>query len=122
MDAVEFLKEKNRMTKPDSNMECTIGCINCPLSYKNNGSNVWCAYLLKENPEKAVSIVEKWSAEHPKETRQSKFLKMFPNAELDDNGTISICPLFIEPNMECRLCSKTSCDKCRKKYWLAEVE
>ena len=115
MDAMMLVREWKRMCRSSKT------CLSCSIG-KSAGVSTVCSNVVKEEPEKYVAIVEKWSAEHPKETRQSKFLKMFPNAELDDNGTISICPLFIEPNMECRLCSKTSCDKCRKKYWLEEVE
>lgn len=112
MDAIKFIKEKNRMC-------CSHRlCSNCPAS---STSKEKCDEFLNSNVEEFVSIVEKWSAEHPVKTRQSEFLKIFPNAKLDDNGTISICPLYIEPRIQNELCSATSCYKCRNKYWLAEV-
>ena len=115
MDAVKFLKEWKRMCRSSKTcLSCSIGEI--------AGVSTVCSNAVKKEPEKYIAIVEKWSAEHPIKTRQSEFLKTFPNAKLDDNGTISICPLYIEPHIKDGLCSETSCDKCRKKYWLAEVE
>ena len=120
MDAIKFLKEKNRMVKADSEGFCTVDCTECPLCSGNNGTNKACSEFIKIYPEKAVAIVEKWSAEHPKETRQSEFLKVYPDAQISENGAIQICPMRIEKSKEfnCR----TSCDTCRKEYWLAEAE
>ena len=112
MDAVKFIKEKKRMCNSYSK------CVGCPVDCDTKTD---CEYYLTVNPEQYVKIVEKWSSEHPVKTRQSEFLKIFPNAKLDDNGTISICPLYIEPRIQNELCSATSCYKCRNKYWLAEV-
>jgi hypothetical protein len=39
----------------------------------------------------AVSIVEKWSEEHPPETRLTEFLKHYPNALMEDDGTPEVC-------------------------------
>lgn len=120
MDAIKFLEEKNRMTKSDFAGKCKIACRHCPLSAENNGFDLSCSYFMKKFPEKAVSIVENWSAEHQKETRQSKFLKVYPDAKIMENGAIQICPILIEESkkFDCR----TSCDTCRKEYWLSEVE
>lgn len=82
MDAIKFLKEKNRMTK-----KCSIHCADCPLGGENNTTGLCCGDLQRENPEIAVSIVEKWAKEHPQETRLSQFLKYYPNAELNKDGT-----------------------------------
>lgn len=113
MDAVKFINERRRMC--DSYNICS----ECPI---HSDTKIDCDRYLNTNPENYVKTVGKWSAEHPVKTRQSEFLKIFPNAKLDDNGTISICPLYIEPHIKDELCSETSCDKCRKKYWLAEVK
>ena len=74
MDAVEFLKEQYKMCetlKPH--------CEECGLSYVNNKTDHVCGDFIKKHPEEAVAIVEKWSKEHPIKTRQSEFLKMFPD-------------------------------------------
>ena len=52
-----------------------------------------------------------------KKTRQSEFLKMFPNA-LMDGCTVAMCPVKVDENVDCRL----QCDDCRKDFWLAEVD
>lgn len=82
MDAVKFLKEKYRMTK-----ECSIRCTDCPLYTEKNTTGLRCGDLQGVYPEIAVSIVEKWAKEHPQETRLSQFLKYYPNAELNKDGT-----------------------------------
>ena len=76
-------------------------------------------------PEEFVAIVEKWSTEHPIKTRQSEFLKMFPNAKISSSGVLAVCPMHIDTEAidTCNLINlNDSCEKCRKEYWLAEVE
>jgi hypothetical protein len=55
MDAIEFIKERNRMCK---SFDDDCDCSNCP-AYRNNCCNTF------EWQEELVAIVEKWSAEHP---------------------------------------------------------
>lgn len=119
MDAVEFLKERKRMTD-----DCGISCYDCPLYEKNNKKKTDCSGLEDKYPETAVEIVEQWSREHPKKTRQSEFLKLFPDAKLDSNGISMIAPCHIEANLrDSEMCGKmTSCPECRKAYWGEEVE
>lgn len=114
MDAVKFMKEKKRMCK--SYFACTEACL---LRKPMDENGVTCLGYCFAHPEDAVAIVEKWSAEHPRKTRQSEFLKMFPNAKIL-NDIISICPKLI--NLELDLNCNEDCVTCRKKYWLAEVE
>lgn len=113
MDAVEFLKEKERMCS-----KCSA-CSRCPVCKENNGVYMDCEDLQIENPEEFVAIIEKWSVEHPVKTRQSEFLKMFPNAKMTELGSLKICPADVDRNIEC---SGESCTNCRKKYWFEEVE
>lgn len=82
MDAIKFLKEKYRMTK-----KCSICCADCPLSSEKNPTGLCCGGLQRKYPEIAVDIVEKWSEEHPPETRLTEFLKHYPNALMEDDGT-----------------------------------
>lgn len=56
MDAVKFLEERKRMFKKDGFMPYLDGDIDY-------------------NSEKAVKIVEDWSAAHPRKTRQSALLE-----------------------------------------------
>ena len=114
MDAVKFIKEKNRMCK--SNPKCS----SCPVSGENNSHNLPCDNLMNEKPAIYVRAVEKWSKKHPEKTRQSEFLKIFPNAKLTGFGSLKICPKDVDQNIECL--EGGNCLICRKKYWLEEVE
>lgn len=115
MDAVKLLKEAQRMC---IETEC---CEECPIcEYCAIDTDVFEV----QEPEKVVKIIEKWANEHPVKTRQSEFLKMFPNAKLE-KGVIRICPQHIEgeDNYACVISAGLpSCTGCRKKYWLTEVE
>ena len=116
MDAVKYLKDRDRMC------HCS-NCSECPLHKKNNGKETNCQVIEKKYAEEAVAIVEKWSAEHPVKTRQSEFLKMFPDARIDAEGTISICPRFADTTFKSDdKCWTITCHQCRKEYWTAEVE
>lgn len=53
-----------------------------------------------------------------KKTRQSEFLKMFPNAEPKE-GVMDICPLILDKSAKC---FKANCKVCQKDFWLAEVK
>lgn len=112
MDAVKYLKERERMCNSYNNM-----CDGCGF-----GKVPKCNRTEEDNPEKAVEIVEKWSAEHPMKTRQSEFLKMFPNAPLRENGSIAICPLDVDRDAKCSQKQGARCPDCQKEYWFAEVE
>lgn len=112
MDAITYLREKNRMSK-----KCEIPCADCPLSWKNNEFGTNCYNLMMENPEKAVEIVEKWSNEHPVKTRQSEFLKIFPDTELNDDGVPDICPADLTLICDERI----NCDRCKKRFWTTEI-
>lgn len=84
MDAIKFLKERKRMC--DS---YPIICGKCKISEAKDGLH--CYEFQYTFPERAVAIVEKWSEEHPQETRLSQFLKYYPNAPLDMYGIPHAC-------------------------------
>ena len=108
MDAVKYLKERKRMCDSYNNR-----CDGCGF-----GDAPQCNHTEDDNPEKAVAIVEKWSKDHPKKTRQSELLKMFPNAEIE-NGIAFACPKSLDKNVNC---DPLNCVECTRKYWLEEVE
>lgn len=118
MDAVKFLKEKKRMC--DLHIHA-IGCDFCPLSMHSNETGERCRHHIFNNPEKAVSVVEERSAEHPIKTRESEFLKMFPNARLNECGSIAICPRICDASFDFQECGYKNCPKCEKDYWSTEV-
>ena len=113
MDAVEFLKQFNRMGKAYND----DGCKECP-AYKYR-----CGEDFDEQEEDGVSIVGQWSKEHPIKTRQSEFLKMFPNASVGYNGTLVICPSQADTKAVAGcIRSERNCDKCKRDFWLAEIK
>ena len=123
MDAVEFLEEQYRMCEA-----LNSHCEECGLSYVNNKTDHVCGDFIKKHPEEAVSIVEKWSKEHPRKTRQSEFLKMFPEATIFE-GVLKIEPCeLVSSKLNTEECHSydefglSGCYECRKKYWLEEVE
>ena len=84
-----------------------------------------CGYMhwLPDGVEKAITVLQKWSNEHPShslpKTRQSEFLKIFPTA-LMTNNVINIMPCEIIDE-ELERCSG-NCAVCRKIFWLTEAE
>ena len=116
MTAIEYLKAKRRMTKNKRSMNCN----DCPLSYENNEFRLSFRMLENNYPEKAIEIVETWEKEHPVKTRQSEFLKLFPDNATDINGVIDICPKNVNRKYTCS--GLIDCDKCREKFWMEEME
>lgn len=110
MDAVKFVKTLCRM--------CNGECREC--EYGKRSGSYPCIVWQNAHPEDAVAIVEKWAAEHPIKTRQSEFLKMFPNAQTD-SGCLNACPMDVFGNTGID-CNKRTCFECKKEFWLAEVE
>ena len=86
MDAVEYLKAKNRMTN-----NCDMNCEDCPLFSLNNGRGIPCREMEIKFPENDVRIVEKWAKEHPLKTYAQDFFEKFPNALKDHNGIPTSC-------------------------------
>lgn len=120
MDAVEFLKERKRLC--EVYFEKTE-CKECPL--ENMGC--WTVDFCADDPcEKVVAAVEQWSREHPRKTRQSVFLEQYPEAELANDGAISICPIAVsaayrDETGDCAV-SGCQCADCRREFWMQEVE
>lgn len=104
MDAVEFLDKVDRLSKRGSTEEKMRY-----TDYRAAGDNVG-----------AVKFVERWAVAHPAKTRQSEFLKLFPNAQTD-SGCLNACPMDVFGNTGID-CNKRTCFECKKEFWLAEVE
>lgn len=96
-------------------------CKDCPLGVHKTRTGMACGNLIREIPDKTNEIILNWCKEHPVETRQDRFLKMFPKAGTNSEGRISICPNSIEYDYR-KGCANMSCVQCRDEYWLAEVE
>ncbi len=104
MDAVEFLDKVDRLSKRGSTEE--------KMRYND--------YRTARDNTRGVKFVERWDAEHPVKTRQSEFLKLFPNAQTD-SGCLNACPMDVFGNTGID-CNKRTCFECKKAFWLAEVE
>lgn len=106
MDAVKFIEEHRRM-------------------YKVTGKHL--PTLAEGIPaEDVVKEIEEWSAAHPRKTRQSVFLKHYPEASISTHGVLLVCPCPISAshrnaNGGCATIGRR-CDDCRKEYWMQEVE
>lgn len=112
MDAVEFFKTVNRYCKNQ-------GCKKY-LACRGDLCMIWPDDDSVKSIEETISKVEQWAKDHPVKTRQSEFLKMFPNAVIDeDDGILGIKPCYIDESIECT--DEKGCDGCRRKYWLTEV-
>lgn len=119
MDAIEFVKEEIRMCA--SCQDCT----DCSL-YDTAYCSVSPKKRTQKEAEEIVQRVKKWSAAHPCKTKQSEFLKLYPETVLDENGVIFICPnalfsTYRNSNGGCNNLDST-CPDCRKEFWLKEVE
>ena len=112
MDAIEFIRERNRMCKSFG-----ASCNNCHAD-KNASCD---SFAWKEE---LIPIVEKWSKENPRKTRQSIFLEQYPNASVvGDTGTPWVYPCYIEQGMkDVNYCKSLSCYDCRREFWSQEVE
>ena len=122
MDAVKFIEERNRMCKSFGDR-----CTGCPASdaCKNE---LCCAFDQWSTLDATaqVSIVKKWSAEHPRKTRQSVFLEQYPDAVLDKFGVMQMCPMAIsaayrDNDGECKN-PERPCMDCQREFWMQEVE
>lgn len=114
MDAVEYVKQRNRMC------DYYVNCSECPV-----GQYKVCASIV--GIPKLIPIIEQWAKEHPVKTRQSELLKLFPEASMLDDGCLNICPnQFVseyrdketggcyDPGMDC--------GKCKRDFWLKEID
>ena len=106
MDAVEFIKQVRRMGKQKGEAIC---------------------FKLEEIDTEIVEQVEQWAKEHPVKTRQSEFLKQWPEAEIGNDGLPSIAPCQLNVELlqrkyqdDCE--GRGVCDKCRCDFWLKEIE
>ena len=106
MDAVEFIKQVRRMGKQKGEAIC---------------------FKLEEKDTEIVEQVEKWAKEHPVKTRQDEFFNQWPDAEIGYDGlpTVAPCQLNIEllqcdSQEDCE--NRGVCDKCRRDFWLKEIE
>ena len=114
MDAVEYVKQRNKMC------DYYVNCGDCPA-----GNYEGCASL-NEIP-KMVPIVEQWAKEHPVKTRKDEFFNQWPDAEIGDDGLPSVAPCQLYKDIEEKdengvCCKNLECAECRRDFWLKEIE
>ncbi len=110
MDTVEFLNEGTRMCNSYK------ACDGCPMWETDD------CCMVSMDLKQMISIVEQWSKEHPVKTRQSELLKLFPETEMI-NDYICICPSrFIEGYRKSAQNCHMDCEKCKRDFWLKEIE
>lgn len=109
MDAVTFIKERNRMC--DFYKCCKIK--GCPAE------NLSCDSLEEITIQgfKLIRDVEQWSKEHPRKTILQDFLEKYPNAELNDDGIPKPCPYWLGYK-DMPFCNRIRCVEC----WNRPVE
>lgn len=98
-------------------------CEGCRVNEEKPVMSECCLWMF-ENPERAVKIVEQWSAAHHRKTRQSVFLEQYPEAEIDKCGDLMLCPRRISADFRSRYVNFVNrmCSDCRREYWMQEVE
>lgn len=111
MDALEFARERKRMCRSHER------CLDCPLK------EVKCHEI-----DEIIAIVEQWSKDHPRKTRQSVFLEQWPDTVLDKFGVVQLCPMNVSAahrrrgnSEKCRNPEKL-CIDCRREFWMQGVE
>lgn len=110
MDAIDFIRERNRMCNV---YNMNHSCRGCPaLSCE-------CQDFLKmADDDNIVAIVKQWAAAHPRNTRQSKFLEQWPRAVRDETGCLLILPCRIDDTVFPEGCGRSrNCNDCRHEYW-----
>lgn len=117
MDAVKFFQTVKRLCK-------NPGCEGCPVCKDGMCMVMRMARLddaSDESIEETISKVEQWAKDNSVKTRQSEFLKLFPNAQKSD-GIINICPILIDEDCKSTSeCLGTRCNVCRQLFWNEEV-
>ena len=130
MEPKKFWKEMQRMCKQrggtcdDSEVE--YNCPLCTLSCCDDRKTM--ASITAADFAEMYTAVEKWSNATPAKTRQSEFLKAYPNAKRNDfTGALVILPCEIDGSLTGEHCKKYSrcmneCDACAADYWKEEIE
>lgn len=110
MDAVEFLKIVYRLIER--------GALDGKTHYNQ------CMDMETERYDAIIDYAERWIKEHPRKTRQSEFLKQWPEALVDTSGTLCIDPCNVDKQLkgEAYCKAQENCYGCRREFWMQEVE
>jgi len=121
MDAIKFIKERDRMCKSYYDAEKGYCLDRCPAR------DIQCIKLddLSADAEELVARVEGWSAAHSRKTRQSVFLDNYPVAKIDSRSVLYACPVDIYGDNVCPKKKDDApilCYDYRREFWMQEVE
>lgn len=124
MDALEYEKAHIRMCQ--TMILKKGGCEACPL-YSVLARKCGFAESVISNPDidtikNNVDRVIKWAKDHPVKTRQSEFMKMFPNAQMV-NIERTFCIAHFDSTKVCKESnpSNEKCIACRYRFWNEEA-
>lgn len=98
---VNFLKEWRRY----------CGCRRC--GYCNLSEHNECGFpacQVKDFPERAVDVIQKWSDEHPVKTRLDDLLEKYPKVYISSGNTPSIRPYMLGYCENCDDCVYSHCE------------
>lgn len=109
MDVAEFFSEFRRMCKSSSD------CAKCQYHGDRCDNAI-------ELLEKTVAVVEQWSKEHPRKTRQDVFMEQWPNCMMGDDDVVGMCPRNVDKMYACNGLLFAGCPDCRRDFWMQEVE
>lgn len=105
MDTIKFFKEAKRMCA--SHRKCSDCCF--------NSEDVSCKHFVKEHPEKAIELLERWLNGNPPKTILEDIKEKYPNIPMDKNNTPTFCPCSLD-NRYKQTCEiyydKSDCYKC----------
>ena len=117
MDAVKYLKESERMC------DFYEGCEGCEIK-ERVGKNDGCIGFENDDPEAAVAIVEKWSAEHHIRTKAEYIAEKLREIgyTVDDDELKKCCPPHASGNyIGYEKACGGECDICEE-WWNEEWE
>ena len=125
MDAVEFLKEAKRYCKWCKNTTQDGKKRLCDACYFEKLNDIFSLHPMAYC--KFVETVEQWAKEHPVKTRQDEFFNQWPDTEIGSDGLPSVAPCQLDVRF-IHGESKVDCEdrgvrnKCRRDFWLKEIE
>jgi hypothetical protein len=113
MDALEFLKERKRISHCKG---CSLDGSKCVIDNA----------VSDEDCKRFAASVEQWSKEHPRKTRQSVFLEQYSEARIGDDGVLQIYPCLISASYRnargnCATMGR-ECPDCCREFWSQEAE
>lgn len=123
MEAIKFLEEAKRMCGSHDVCEA------CPMFIDES----YCAVDIELKPipqelKRIVEAVQQWSDKHPKATRLSSLLNVFPNLFLDNTRLPSGCVRDYDQTYDCpvhsgKLLGNTlhPCVVCKQQFWNEEI-